>query len=175
MGVLYTPLGSEAHLENGKPHAYQQFHIEVRAAASCSVHRQRAAVHTDTTEPPHLREEKTEVGRELSDALTARRETCDPVQPPDSNPTLVTPSQCSSTDPQGLQKGTFWMLYASLFRADKAAWSNLQHLPPGVAGSPTVIPGKLHFSLTHSKKCIALCNPHLVCCYLVTQSHPALL
>lgn len=60
--------------------------LEVRAAASCRVHRQRAAVRTDTTEPPHLREEKTEVGRELSDAPTAHRENCDPVQPPDSNP-----------------------------------------------------------------------------------------
>ena len=110
--------------------------LEVRAAASCGVYRQRAAVRTDTTEPPHLREEKTEVGRELSDAPTAHRENCDPVQPPDSNPTLATPSQCSSTDPQGLQKGTFWVLYASLFRVDKAAWSNLQHLPPGVTGSP---------------------------------------
>ena len=110
--------------------------LEIRAAASCRVHHQRAAVHTDTMEPPHLREEKTEVGRELSNAPRAHRENCGPTQHPDSNPTLPTPCQCSSTEPQGLQKVTFWMLYPSLFRVDIAAWSKLQHLPPGVTGSP---------------------------------------
>lgn len=48
--------------------------LEVRAAASYRVHHQRAAVHADTREPPHLREEKTEVGRGVTNAPTAHRE-----------------------------------------------------------------------------------------------------
>ena len=57
------------------------------------VHHQRAAVHTDTMEPPHLREEKTEVGRGVSNApMTHREYSTDPgsePQPLYSQPMLL--------------------------------------------------------------------------------------
>lgn len=95
LGVrLISPLLPGNH-ESGKPQANRhrpiaKLKLEVRYRA----HHQRAAVHTDTMGPPHLREEKTEVRRRVSNAprltvLDRSRLRISVSQPPANAPPFV--------------------------------------------------------------------------------------